>query len=66
MINEIFCSLDPKCKDPIGPAKEGTEVKFSIRMDKFSIIENPKLVIFKIDKWDERKEIDLKLSEASQ
>lgn len=65
MINEIFCSLDPKCKDPIGPAKEGTEVKFSIRMDKFSIIENPKLVIFKIDKWDERKEIDLKLSEAS-
>ena len=65
MINEIFCSLDPKCKDPIGPAKEGTEVKFSIRMDKFSIIENPKLVIFRIDKWDERKEIDLKLSEAS-
>ena len=65
MINEIYCSLDPKCKDPIGPAKEKTKVDFRIRLDKTSVVENPKLVIFRIDKWDERKEVDLEFSDAS-
>ena len=54
MINEIYCSLDPKCKDPVGPARENTTVTFSIRLDKISVVESPKLVIFRIDKWDQR------------
>lgn len=65
MINEIFCSLDSKCKNPVGPVREGTEVTFSIRLDKTSIVENPKLVIFQIDKWDERREVELELSKFS-
>lgn len=65
MISEIYCSLDPKCKDPVGPVREESEVKFSIRLDKVSIVESPKLVIFRIDKWEEREEIDLKLANAT-
>ncbi len=65
MINEIYCSLDPKCKNPVGPVKEGSEVTFSIRMDKTTVVQNPKMIIFRIDKWDERKEVDLALSESS-
>lgn len=65
MSNEIYCSLDPKCKDPVGPVMEQTPVTFRIRLDKVSIVENPKLVIFRIDKWDERKELNLNLSEAT-
>ncbi len=62
MINEIFCSLDSKCKNPAGPIVEGSEVTFSIRVDKTTIVENLKLVIFRIDRWNERKEINLKLT----
>lgn len=65
MINEIYCSLDPKCKDPVGPARENTTVTFSIRLDKISVVESPKLVIFRIDKWDQRQEVDLEFSKAS-
>ena len=65
MINEIYCSLDPKCKDPVGPARENTTVTFSIRLDKISVVESPKLVIFRIDKWDQRHEVDLEFSKAS-
>lgn len=50
MINEIYCSMDPKCKDPIGPTMEGKSVKFSIRTDKISKVESPRLIIFRIDK----------------
>ena len=52
MINEIYCSMDPECKDPIGAVQEGTKVRFSIRLDKVSIVDSPKLIIFQIDKWD--------------
>lgn len=65
MINEIYCSMDQKCKSPIGPAQEGSEVKFSIRLDKVSKVESPKLIIFRIDRWDERQEIDLELTDYS-
>lgn len=65
MIKEIYCSLDPKCKDPVGPVMEGTSVRFSLRLDKISIIDNPKLVIFRIDKWDERQEVELTLSKTT-
>ena len=65
MISEIYCSLDPKCKDPVGPVMEGTSVRFSLRLDKTSIIDNPKLVIFRIDKWDERQEVDLGLAKTT-
>lgn len=65
MISEIYCSLDPKCKDPVGPVMEGTSVRFSLRLDKTSIIDNPKLVIFRIDKWDERQEVDLNLAKTT-
>ena len=65
MISEIYCSLDPKCKDPVGPVMEGTSVKFSLRLDKTSVIDNPKLVIFRIDKWDERQEVDLSLAKTT-
>ena len=65
MINEIYCSLDPKCKDPVGPVMEGTSVRFSLRLDKTSIVENPKLVIFRIDKWDEREEVELRLTKTT-
>lgn len=65
MINEIYCSMDPKCKDPIGPTMEGKSVKFSIRTDKISKVESPRLIIFRIDKWDERKEIELVPDNAS-
>ncbi len=62
MINEIYCSMDPKCKDPIGPVQEGTRVRFSIRLDKVSKVDSPKLVIFQIDKWNNRQTIDLALT----
>ena len=65
MIKEIYCSLDPKCKDPVGPVMEGTSVRFSLRLDKTSIIDNPKLVIFRIDNWDERQEVELTLSKTT-
>lgn len=65
MIKEIYCSLDPKCKDPVGPVMEGTSVKFSLRLDKTSVIDNPKLVIFRIDNWDERQEVELTLSKTT-
>lgn len=65
MTQEIYCSLDAKCKNPVGSIKASEEVTFSIRIDKMTIVENPKLIIFRIDKWDERKEIDLKLTRAS-
>ncbi len=65
MINEIFCSLDSKYKDPVGPVKEGSKVTFKIRMDKTTVVENPKMVIFRIDKWDERQEVELSIEESS-
>lgn len=66
MINEIYCSMDPECKDPIGAVQEGTKVRFSIRLDKVSIVDSPKLIIFQIDKWDERQSIDLTLTHITQ
>ena len=57
--------MERKCKSPIGPAQEGSEVKFSIRLDKVSKVESPKLIIFRIDRWDERQEIDLELTDYS-
>ena len=62
MINEIYCSLDPECKDPVGPVQQGTNVRFSIRLDKVSMVDSPKLVIFQIDNWEKRQSIDLKLT----
>lgn len=63
MNNNIYCSLDPKCKNPIGPTVEGTNVQFRIRIDKISKIVAPKLIIFRIDDWENREEINLYLSE---
>ena len=66
MINEIYCSLDPECKDPVGPVQQGTNVRFSIRLDKVSMVDSPKLVIFQIDNWEKRQSIDLKLTHISK
>lgn len=65
MINEIYCSMDPECKDPLGPVQEGTKVRFSIRLDKVSYVNSPKLIIFQIDKWDDRQTIDLTLTNVT-
>lgn len=62
MREDIYCSLDPECKSPVGAVKEGEPVDISIHVDKASKVEDAKVVIFPIDDWDGREEIDLDLS----
>ena len=62
---EIFNSLNEEFKSPIGPVKEQTEVTFNLKFNKTDKIDNARLVIFPIDNWEKRKEIDFKLSDIA-
>ncbi len=62
MDKDMYNSLDEEYKKPYGAVKVGTEVSFCIHIDKLSDVKDAKLVIFPIDHWEEREEVDLKLS----
>ncbi|MEG2310898.1 MAG: hypothetical protein RSB76_02805, partial [Clostridia bacterium] len=60
----MYNSLSEEYKLPFGSVKQGEEVKFNIKFDVFTDVQNLELVIFKADDWYNREIIKMSYSSS--